>query len=111
MKIQGIVYSRAMLESLEHKEETDIYELFGKDIPASVRASLEKNRLWELAGSYGDPSVGEPIEYDHLVLETDEGEIVLEVYNRGLMLFLTDDEELRRINRFLCSIIDHVERK
>jgi hypothetical protein len=105
-EIHGIVYSRGMLESLADRESCEVYTLYGPEIPRKVLEAIEGNRLLELSGVYGDERLGDPIEYDQLVLETDKGETTIEVYNRGLMLFVADSDEVRRIHRVLCVILD-----
>jgi hypothetical protein len=59
---------------------------------------------------YGDPSSGEPIQYDRLVIETDRGTTQIEVFNRAIQLFVLDDERIRRIHR-LCETVRNAVRR
>ena len=106
MEINSIVYSRAMMESPADLELGETYEAQGKGIPRRVRLAIESSRLLELEGRYGDPRVSSPVEYDHLVVETPDREIEIEVFNRGILLYTTGDQTLRRIDRVLCAILD-----
>ena len=48
--------------------------------------------LLDLAGTYGDPEVGESIQYDELVIEPDQGAVEIVASNRAILLFSTDSE-------------------
>jgi len=56
-----------------------------------VLALLDHQHL-DLAGIYGDPEAGEPIHYDELRIEHDQGDVEIVVYNRAILLFTTDSE-------------------
>ena len=59
-----------------------------------------------LAGTYGDPETGDPIQYDELRNEHDQGEVEIVVYNRAILLFTTDSEPVRRIHEVCCRLDD-----
>ena len=63
--------------------------------PAGLTPAL-RNR--DLGGTYGDPEAGDPIQYDGLRIEHDEGNVEIVVYNRAILLFVTDSEVVRRIH-------------
>jgi len=50
-----------------------------KDVVALVDA-----HLLDLGGTHGDPSAGDPIQYDELHIEHDQGEVEIVVYNRAI---------------------------
>ena len=97
MEIKSIVYTRAMMESPADLEFGETYEAQGRKVPRRVREAVESSRLHELAGQYGDRRVSSPVEYDHLIVETPDREIEIEVFNRGILLYTTGDEK--------CSIL------
>jgi hypothetical protein len=110
-QVNGIVYTRAMLESVRDKKVEERFELFGEDIPPSLLDLIERNRLLELSGEYGDEGVDRPVEYEHLVVETDNGAVDIEVYNRGVLIFQYEETgELRRIHRVLDAILRHFKK-
>jgi len=47
-------------------------KMFGRD---SIRSPL---------GTYGDPNAGDPIQYDELRIERDQGSVEIIVYNRAI---------------------------
>ena len=53
---------------------------------------------------YGDKSVGDPAEYDNLKLVLTDDTVEITVFNRGITLFMSDDERVRRIHRVLCKL-------
>ena len=48
----------------------------------------------------------EPSQYDEPRIEHDQGEGEIVVYNRAILLFMTDSEPLRRIHRVCCRLDD-----
>src|SRR5207247_10626664 len=72
----------------------------------SLPGSLLHHHHLDLAGTYGDPETGDPIQYDELRIEHDEGEVEIVVYNCAILLFTTDDEAVRRIHRVCCGLAD-----
>ena len=53
--------------------------------------ALLDHHLLDLAGTYGDLSAGDPIQYDELRIEHDWGDVEIVVYNRAILLFTTDN--------------------
>ena len=52
----------------------------------------------DLGGTYGVPEAGDPIQYDELRIEHDQGDVEIVVYNRAILLFMTDSEPVRRVH-------------
>jgi hypothetical protein len=105
MQIREVLFTRAMMESPADLEFGETYRAQGRHIPRRVLRAIESSRLLELAGAYGDRRASSPVEYDHLVVVTPDREIVLEVFNRGLLLYTTGDDTLRRIDRVIRAIL------
>lgn len=76
----------------------------GAKIPAEVRKFISEGDILNLGGIYGDKDAGDPVEYDHLRLVLTDYVVDIEVFNRGITLFMTDDEKVKRIHRVLCKI-------
>jgi len=76
----------------------------GHVIFAGRKVAIDKESLLNLGGVYGDRNAGEPVEYDHLNLVLTDETIEITVFNRGIALFFTDDERIRRIHRVLCKL-------
>jgi hypothetical protein len=75
-------------------------------IPRPILDSIEREALEELAGGWGNPRAGDPIQVDMIELETDTGLIAVEVFNRGTLLAYEDSDEVRRIHR-VCGMMEH----
>jgi hypothetical protein len=124
-KLEQIEYRRGMLEKGMKPENLPVKVWRGAKIPADVRAMVNEEKLLDLGGIYGDKKAGDPVEYDNLKLiltpacrlpvreRTQTGDargagrddtIEITVYNRGIALFMTDDERVRRIHRVLCKL-------
>jgi len=54
--------------------------------------------LLDLGGTYGRPEAGDPIQYDHLLIEHDQGAVEIVVYNRAILLFTAESEAVKRIH-------------
>ena len=67
----------------------------------SGRCARLDRHLLDLSGTYGDPNAGDPIQYNTLRTEHDQGAVEIVVYNRALLLSMTDSEAVRRIHRVL----------
>ena len=66
--------------------------------------ALLDHHLLDLAGTHGDPNAGDPIQYDELRIEHDQGAVEIVVYNRAILLFSTDSEAIRRIHQVCCRL-------
>ena len=62
-------------------------------------------------GTYADPNAGDPIQYDELHVEHDEGDVEVVVYNRAILLFTTDSEAVRRIHQVCSRLHDIAARR
>ena len=67
------------------------------DLPEDVVALVDAHLL-DLGGTYGVPEAGDPIQYDELRIEHDQGDVEIVVYNRVILLFMTDSEPVRRVH-------------
>ena len=102
--IMRIEYKEGMLSSLKDSAACESKVFEAPNIPTSVLKTLEENKILEAGGRYGDPTMGDPIQYEWLKILTTEAEIKIEFFNRAITLFTTDSELVRRLHRFLCSL-------
>jgi len=103
-KLEQIEYRRGLLERGTKADGLPVKIWRGVEIPTDVRTAIDEENLLDLGGVYGDRNAGEPVEYDHLKLVLTDGTIEITVFNRGIALFFTDDERIRRIHRVLCKL-------
>lgn len=99
-----IEYRRSM-----HSEGSDTENLEAKswrsaEIPTGVIEAIDRENLLSLGGVYGDRNAGDPMECDNLKLVLADDTVDITVYNRGIALFTSDDERIRRIHRVLCEL-------
>ncbi len=74
------------------------------NLPAEGAASFASEGIGELAGTFGDDTLGEPVEVDDLDVDTDSGRVRIRVNNRGIGLMLGMGPELVRLHRFFATI-------
>ena len=102
--LEQIEYRWGMLEKGMKPEKLPVKVWRGAKIPADVRKAVNEENLLNLGGVYGDKRVGDPVEYDQLKLVLTDDTVEITVFNRGIMLFMSDDERVRRIHRVLCKL-------
>lgn len=102
--LEQIEYLRGMLEKAMKPKDLPIKVWRGAEIPMHVRAAINVENLLDRGGLYGDKTAGDPVEYDNLKLVMTDDTVEITVYNRGIALFMSDDERIRRINRVLRKL-------
>jgi len=103
-ELEEIEYRKGMLEKGMKPKKLPVKVWRGAKIPADVRKAINEEDLLKLAGVYGNKNVGDPVEYDHLKLVLAGDTVEITVFNRGITLFTSDDERVRRIHRVLCEL-------
>ena len=103
-ELEKIEYRRGMLEKGMKPKDLPVNVWRGTEIPADVRAAVNTENLLNLGGVYGDKKAGDPMEYDNLKLVLTDDTVEITVFNRGIALFMSDDERIRRIHRVLCKL-------
>lgn len=104
--IRRIAYRCGFVTRLEELTTLPTTVLKQQEIPDSLEGLIRRHKLGDLVGTYGDPSAGAPIQYDHLEIEYDDGVAEIEVFNRAIFLFLSDSPELKKIHHVCCTIDD-----
>ena len=66
-----------------------------------IAKSYKKERIAELSGSHGNLRDGSPVEVDVLLLSTEREDVSIKIFNRGITLLMRDNEEMRRLHRFI----------
>ncbi len=102
--IEQIEYRRGMLEKGMKPEDLPVTVWRGSKIPADVRSVINAENLLNLGGVYGDKKDGDPMEYDNLNLVLTDDTVEITVFNRGITLFMSNDDRVRRIHRVLCKL-------
>ena len=109
-KIHRITYRHGMVDDDDLEDLTGLESvvLEGDAISREIVVAIHDNQLLGAAGKYGDPLVGDPLEYDELTIEHAGGTTRIELYNRGIMLLTTDEELYKRIHRVCEAILKAV---
>ncbi len=93
-----------MLEKGMKPDDLPVKIWHGARIPAVVLTAINTEDLLNLGGVYGDKTAGDPVEYDNLKLVLTDHTVEITVFNRGIALFMSDDERIRRIHRVMCKL-------
>lgn len=93
----------------EYKCTTLCFE--GEAIPQDVLEILTKEDYKTLKLRYGDPLWGEPIQYDLMTIEDEEGTKTIEIFNRATLLMFNNTEETRRAHRVIYAVEKYKEKQ
>ena len=102
--LKRIEYRNGMLEEGMKPDDLPVKVWRGAKITADVKKAINEENLLNLGGVFGDKNAGDPVEYDHLKLVLTDDTVEIAVFNRGITLFMSDDERVRRIHRVLCKL-------
>jgi hypothetical protein len=106
-KIHRVTYRHGLVSDVDLEDLTGLKTvvLEGSSLSREIVVAIHDNELLGAAGEYGDPLVGDPLEYDELVIEHAGGTTKIALYNRGIMLLSTDEEFYKRVHR-VCGTIE-----
>lgn len=100
-KIHRATYRHGLVDDDDLEELTGLerVELEGVAISRDIVVAIYDNQLLGAAGEYGDPLVGDPLQYDELTIEHAGGTTRIGLFNRGIMLLTTHEEFYKRVQR------------
>lgn len=104
IKIDRIEYRQGMIENVPEASKLPLKIMKKAEIPDKILNLIHDGRLWELSGTYGTPEAGDPIQYHHLKIVYDTGESEIEFFNLAIAMFMTEDEEIRKIFKVLVLL-------
>jgi hypothetical protein len=104
-RIERVSYRRGFVKHLREAASLLAISFEATDLPEDVLALLNLHLL-DLGGTHGRPEAGDPIQYDELRIEHEEGDVEIVVYNRAILLFTTDSEAVRWIHQVCCRLGD-----
>ena len=102
--LEQIEYRRGMLGKGLKPKNLPVRIWRGAKIRPEVRKAINEEDLLNLGGVHGNKGIGDPVEYDHLKLILTDDTVEITVFNRGITLLTTNDEQVRRIHRVLCKL-------
>ena len=106
--ITKIMFRSGFINDLTESDSCQEIIFSAPDIPPDILKQLLQDDYASLKSSYGDPSWGEPIQYDLLKIETLTGTKTLEIFNRAILLFSQNSEETRRAHRVVHAVEKHM---
>jgi hypothetical protein len=93
-----IKYYHAMLENINERSKLSLKEYQESDIPENILSILKMNKHFKSSKIFGDKDLGEPIEYEKLVVSKDgEDDKVFEYYNKGIHYMMYGGENEKPI--------------
>ena len=102
--VDKVTYRRGMLSDFDENSVLDATVLEGSAITRDIVVAIHDNELLGASGEYGNPRVGDPAQYDQLMIEHSGDVTEIVVYNRAIMLLYTKDEFYKQVHRVCCVI-------
>ena len=87
-RIERVVYRSGFVKRVREAASLPAITFEAADLPDDVVALVDAHLL-DLGGTYGVPEAGDPIQYEGLRIEQDEGDVEIVVFNRAVLLFTT----------------------
>ncbi len=104
MNIDNIRYKQGMIKKLSERDGLKSVELKGDAIPEEVRQLVKKNDLISLHGKIGMEEGAAPIEYEELTIEAGDRTTEIQIFNKGMSMFLQETPELKRVFEVCCRL-------
>jgi hypothetical protein len=104
MNIDYIRYKHGMIMRLSQRDNLKSVEFKGEAIPEEVRRLIEKNDLFSLQGTIGMEEGAAPIEYEELEIKAGDRMTEIQIFNKGMSMFLQETPELKRIFEVCCRL-------
>ncbi len=82
-RIVRVTYARTMLDRVADVATSPSTTLREETLPPVVIDAIQQERLEELAGEWGEPDAGEPIEYERLRVAYERGAFELTVFTEA----------------------------
>ncbi|MCH8245381.1 MAG: hypothetical protein IH951_03125 [Bacteroidetes bacterium] len=103
-RIDKVTYTYGFTEDIMEDSRFDTIVLNGSAITHELVRVIHDNQVIGAAGVYGDPTAGDPLQVDRLIIEHGGESTSIVVYNRAIMLFVTNEEFFRQVHRVCCVI-------
>ena len=111
MNIDCICYKHGMIKKLSDRDDLKSVELKDDAIPDEVRRLVEKNDLISLYGKIGMKEGASPIEYEELTIVSGERTAEVQIFNKGMSMFLQETPELKRVFEVCCRLQRMIKRE
>lgn len=108
-EISSITFRSGMVDKLSETSKCPAIILNAPEIPADILKQMQEDDYKSLKVRYGDPSLGEPIQYDYLEIASSSGVKTLEVFNRAILLLSNNTDETRRVHRIVYAVEKHIK--
>lgn len=108
-EIVRVTFRKGMVDELSEISKCATVTFSAPGIPADILKQLREDDYESLKVRYGDPSWGDPIQYDYLEVESPSGMKSLEIFNRAILLLTRNTEETRRAHRIMYSVEKHTQ--
>ncbi|HEY0874610.1 MAG TPA: SEC-C metal-binding domain-containing protein [Vicinamibacterales bacterium] len=108
--VSSVRYTRGFASTMKEIEQGDglhVIEWVAPAIPSSLLELFADEEIEALDGPWGDETVANPIQFDLIEVDTPRDGLVIEVFNRAVLL-LHDNTELTRSIHRICVGLDRL---
>ncbi len=104
MKIDYIRYGHGMIKKLSERDDIKFFELNGEAVPENIRQLIESNDLLSLSGPFGMKEGATPQEYEELEIRSENQTTKIQIFNKGMSMFMQETPELKRLFEVCCRL-------
>ncbi len=92
-----ILYAHTMLENPDDRRAVQLAEIPFDSVPENILEIIRTHEVFQKSTSFGALGLGNPEEYEKLVLKEDNGCRIFEYFNKGISYMLTGTEKDRPV--------------
>jgi hypothetical protein len=92
-----VKYVHEIIRGSKEKARAPLATYEEREISPAVMEILRSDEAFRKSRVFGDPRLGEPVEYEKLVVAEEEGEKTFEYFNKGIHYMTQSGEPARRI--------------
>lgn len=104
MIVDHVSYKHGMIKNLSERDKLKLRRFNAEEIPKEVLVLIKKNDLLSLSGQFGMKEGGDPTEYEELEIKSGDKSAKVEIFNKGMSMFLQETPELKRLFEVCCRL-------
>ena len=106
MRIQ---YTHTMLKRLKDAPSVRLEDMPLEDIPSHIQEIISNHKAFSESHTFGRPGLGNPEEYEKLVISEGDGTKTFEYFNKGIHFMTTGTEDDRPVFQVFAHFMMRVE--
>lgn len=104
-----IKYVRAMVDNFKEVDSLRLYEYDESDLPNEILEIIKTHKDFSRSNTFGQKDLGEPQEYEKLIIEDSSASREFEYFNKGIYYMAIGGEKDRPVFQVFAHLMsmDH----